>query len=338
MDWQEFGAQVAALPQVLPEDDDELTYLYEGTRLLKVSPEQTMDDMKTFKVRDDDLYLISYPKAGTTWTQEIISMVTHNGDEEEVNKTHVFYRFPFLEMSWVSHYSQVDQLTPTHKIIEKMDSPRMIKTHLPDDLLPPEIHTKKPKVVYVARNPKDCAVSFYHFHNLDMTLQSYKCWADFFQEFHDGTEYNGSWFNHNLYWWSKRHDPNVLFLKYEEMKKDLKGAVKQIADFLGKVLSDDVIDVIADHCTFAKMKKNPCTNPDTLGFNNNNEGETTPDTLSFNNNEGETEKKTTQQPSFMRKGKVGDWKNYFTVAQNDMFDQLCNAKLAGTGLNFDYEL
>ena len=60
----EFGAQVAALPQILPEDNEELTYLYEGTRLLKVSPEQTMDDMKTFKVRDDDLYLISYPKAG----------------------------------------------------------------------------------------------------------------------------------------------------------------------------------------------------------------------------------------------------------------------------------
>lgn len=325
VDWQEFGRQVAALPQIQPKDNEELTYMYEGTRLLKCTPVKTMNDMKTFHVKKDDLYLISYPKAGTTWTQEIISMVTHDGDEQKVNQTHVFYRFPFLEMSWVAHYSQIHQLPPTHELIAKMNSPRMIKTHLPADILPPEIHSKNPKVVYVARNPKDCAVSFYHFHNLDMTLQSYKSWDDFFQEFYDGSVYNGSWFAHNLFWWNKRHESNVLFLKYEDMKKDLKGAVQQIADFLGKDLSDDVIDVIVDHCTFAKMKKNPSTNPDTLGFNENN------------NNEGE-QKMTTQQPSFMRKGKVGDWKNYFTVSQNDMFDQLCRTKLAGTGLNFDYEL
>ena len=66
----------------------------------------------------------------------------------------------------------------------------MIKTHLPGDLLPPQIFEKKPKVVYVGRNPKDCAVSFYHFHNLDMTLPSYKTWDDFFKEFYDGTGKN----------------------------------------------------------------------------------------------------------------------------------------------------
>ena len=70
--------------------------------------------------------------------------------------------------------------------------------------------------------------------------------------------------------------------------QDLKGAVKQTADFLGKTLSDDTIDDIVDHCTFAKMKKNPSTNPDSLGFNEDS-------------NKQET-KKETSQPSFMRKG------------------------------------
>ena len=61
-----FGKQVAELPQIQPKDDEELTYVYEGTCLLKCSPKSTMDDMKTFQVRDDDLYLISYPKCGKT--------------------------------------------------------------------------------------------------------------------------------------------------------------------------------------------------------------------------------------------------------------------------------
>ncbi len=37
-------------------------------------------------------------------------------------------------------------------------------------------------------------------------------------------------------------------------------------------------------------------------------------------------------------GTVGDWRNYFTVAQNEMFDREYNDKMKGTGLNFDFEL
>lgn len=43
-------------------------------------------------------------------------------------------------------------------------SPRFIKTHLPYRLLPRQIRTgeRKPRIVYVARNPKDTCVSYYH--------------------------------------------------------------------------------------------------------------------------------------------------------------------------------
>ena len=64
-----------------------------------------------------------------------------------------------------------------------MKSPRMIKTHLPSHLLPGQIFEKKPKVIYIARNPKDIMVSYYNMHNLDVTLPSYKSWNDFFDKF-----------------------------------------------------------------------------------------------------------------------------------------------------------
>ena len=41
---------------------------------------------------------------------------------------------------------------------------------------------------------------------------------------------------------------------------------------------------------------------------------------------------------FLLSGKVGRWKNYFTVAQSDAFDMIYKEKLQGTGLDFDFEL
>ena len=47
-----------------------------------------------------------------------------------------------------------------------------------------------------------------------------------------------------LEWWKHKDDPNVLFLKYEDMKKDHPGAVRAIAEFIGCDLKPDVVDKI----------------------------------------------------------------------------------------------
>ena len=59
-------------------------------------------------------------------------------------------RFPYLEFP----YPGVDD-------IDRRRGVRLIKTHLPIHLLPEEAW--KAKVIYIYRNPKDVAVSFYHF-------------------------------------------------------------------------------------------------------------------------------------------------------------------------------
>ena len=48
-------------------------------------------------------------------------------------------------------------------MVASMPSPRYIKSHLTWDLLPEQMQTVRPKVVYVARNPKDMCVSYYHY-------------------------------------------------------------------------------------------------------------------------------------------------------------------------------
>ena len=59
-------------------------------------------------------------------------------------------RFPYLEYPYPGIHS-----------VEKMPSPRLIKTHLPLDFLPDDALTGK--VIYITRNPKDTVVSYYHF-------------------------------------------------------------------------------------------------------------------------------------------------------------------------------
>ncbi|XP_072029897.1 sulfotransferase 1A1-like [Amphiura filiformis] len=328
-DWEDFTQKFLSLPMIIPKEDEEITHYYEGVKFLKVMPASALKEIRTFEVRSDDIYLISYPKAGTTWMQQIVSQIV-DGEKENNNQTHLFFKFPFLEITWVNHHSQIGLIPPSHKILESMPSPRMIKTHLPSQLLPQQIFERKPKILYIARNPKDVLVSYYHFHNTDVTLPTYKTWDDFFQDFISGDVAHGPWFEHNLFWWQHRHDPNVLFLKYEDMKHDLKGAIIQVADYLGRTFPDDVLDKMVEKCTFKSMKKNPACNPDSLGYNI--------DDIENGKKEADIKKEVQedQQTSFLRKGTVGDWRNHFTVAQNDIFDKLYTDKMSGSDLVFDF--
>ncbi|XP_072042001.1 sulfotransferase 1A3-like [Amphiura filiformis] len=284
---------------------------------------ESVNAVKTFEARSDDVFIDSYPKAGTTWTQTIVSAICHKGDLEKVNQSHVLFRVPFMEEN--TFVSTKDVKIPSKmKLMSRMKSPRTIKSHLPGHLLPPDIMKKKARIVYVARNPKDVAVSYYYFHLMfPASFTHYDTWEDFFNDFCSGNVYSGAWWEHYLYFWNKRHEANILFLKFEDMKRDLKGVVQKTANFLGYEFTEDIIDGIVEHCSFENMKQNPQTNPDTvIKLVMKGHGKDTPD----------------DEPamSFMRKGKVGGWKNLFTVAQNEKMDALIMEKLEGTGLTFEY--
>ena len=75
-------------------------------------------------------------------------------------------------------------MAPTpHSMVKMMPSPRFMKSHLPVHLLPADILTKKAKIVYVARNPKDVAVSFFHMHRWQAMLPKYESWDKYIEDF-----------------------------------------------------------------------------------------------------------------------------------------------------------
>jgi sulfotransferase len=72
---------------------------------------------------------------------------------------------------------------PGYKFFPEMTQRRFIKTHLPFKLLPPSIMENRSKVVYVARNPKDVVVSYYHLNKLYRTQGYVNDFNTFFEYF-----------------------------------------------------------------------------------------------------------------------------------------------------------
>ncbi|CAO2608046.1 Sulfotransferase 1C2 [Lemmus lemmus] len=267
------------------------------------------NQIQAFKAKPDDLLICTYPKSGTTWIQEIVDMIEQNGDVEKCQREAIQHRHPFIEWARPPQPSGVEKAN-------EMPSPRILKTHLSTQLLPPSFWTSNCKFLYVARNAKDCMVSYYHFYRMNQVLPDPGTWDEYFETFISGKVNWGSWFDHVRGWWEIRDRYQILFLFYEDMKRDPKREIQKVMRFMGKNLDDEVLDKIVQETSFERMKENPMTNRSTV-----------PKYL------------LDQSISpFMRKGTVGDWKNHFTVAQNEKFDEIYRQKMKGMSIDFCMEL
>ncbi|NXU51070.1 ST1D1 Sulfotransferase, partial [Turnix velox] len=279
----------------------------EGIPLFKIFLEG-WPQVKAFQARPDDLLVATYPKSGTTWLSEILDMIYHDGDVEKCRRDSIVNRVPFLELKSPLIPSGVEKL-------EKMPSPRLVKTHLPVQLLPTSFWDKNCKVIYMARNAKDVVISYYYFYQMAKIHPDPGTLPDFLNTFMAGKVAYGSWYDHVRGWWDKRHEKQILYLFYEDMKKNPRQELQKILKFLGKEMSEETVERILHHTSFQEMKKNPAANYETV-----------PTALMDHN-----------VSPFLRKGISGDWKNHFTVAQNELFNQHYKEHMAGTDLCFEME-
>jgi hypothetical protein len=254
---------------------------------------------KEFVVENGDIFVVTYPRSGTTWTEQIVHLLLNKGEQGEQRLTDAV---PWLETLPHRPNGMIE-------FLKTMPSPRRFTSHLPHPLMPP-LDNKTAKIIYVARNPKDVAISTY-FHN-QSKLGYEGTWEEHFQEFLNGDVGCGPYFDHILHWWqASQKDQRILFMKYEDMKHDHAGHVARIASFLDMEVDSQLIDTVVTLSGFQSMKSNETTNFDWIP-------------------------QKADKPKHFRKGDIGDWKNYFSPEQSQQMDDLVMKKMKGSGLQFDF--
>lgn len=213
-----------------------------------------------FIFRDDDIIIGTYSKSGTTWMQQIVSQLIFGGKEG----------LPIADMSpWV------DLRIPPKEVklpmIEEQTHRRFLKTHLPVDAL---VFSEKAKYIYVGRDGRDIVWSLYNHHvngndawydalnntpgrvgpPLGPPIGDPKAYFDNWLQ-NDGAPFWSFWENVRS-WWAIRNLPNVKLVHFSDLKADMEGQIRDIADFIGVDVDDKTMANVLKHCSFDYMKSN----------------------------------------------------------------------------------
>ncbi|PAA64171.1 hypothetical protein BOX15_Mlig013426g1 [Macrostomum lignano] len=263
-----------------------------------------------FRFRPSDVCVCTFPRCGTTLTQEIVWQLVHRDTIKQGGKyAPIDQRFPFLEFNYGWGVSGpvkwgIDRLESAGE-----DEQRLIKTHVPYALISHRLNEAKPRVIAVLRNPKDCCNSLYHFYKgLEMYGPWSGAWDEFVDIFLSGKTMCGDYFQVSADWWQLRNEPNVLLLKYEDLVSEPADNIQRIAKHLGINPTEEQLACVMHNCKFTSMFSNDNLNT-TFG-------------TGFR---------------FLRKGLIGDWKRQFTVAQSELFDRIVSERFSPLGLEFAYE-
>jgi hypothetical protein len=132
-----------------------------------------------------------------------------------------------------------------------LSRPRTIKTHLPVQLLPDDVWTKKPKMIYCSRDPRDVAVSLYHFgtHYDNVTPM-----VEVLRKFLNDQVIYSPYREHRLNFWNIPDYQNILYLTYEFVTSNINETIQKVSKFLNVDISDENFLKLKVHLRFEKMK------------------------------------------------------------------------------------
>lgn len=213
-----------------------------------------------FQFRDDDVVVAAYGKSGTTWTQQIVGQILLGPDAD----------LPTAELSpWLD--LRVPPKAVKLPAVEAQTHRRFLKTHLPVDALR---FSEKARYIFIGRDGRDAVWSL-HNHHANANALWYELLNDtpgrvgppiepppadicqYFQQWLDGDGYPFWPFWENIRsWWEIRNLPNVKLIHFADLKRDMGGMMREIADFLGVDVPEQHWPEIELYCSFDWMKAN----------------------------------------------------------------------------------
>jgi len=200
-----------------------------------------------YRPSPDDVFVVTQMRCGTTWMQQIVyEILTRGSNDLDTAGRTLCEISPRLE----SFHGVPVAAAPR---IGLPPSRRVIKTHLSAAVCP---YSDRARYIYVTRHPASCFASCVSFLNLNLRgfaprLEDIEAWFCSPQAMWWGT-----WPAHVRGWWERSwRCANVLFVFYEEMKRDLPAEVQRIAGFLGvPPLSPQELERVLLHSSYSWMQ------------------------------------------------------------------------------------
>ena len=271
-----------------------------------------------FVPRPDGIFLVSFPKSGTTWLKALSFATLNRAAHRPSDADHPLRRRNPHDCVRFLGASGADEAKDEPAAV--LRSPRVLATHLPYSLLPERIREGEgSRIVYICRNPKDVLVSGWLFTKktsamFGLDVQSYTL-QELFDLFCEGRCINGPHWQHALEYWeeSLRRPGKVLFLMYEEMLREPASSLRKLAEFMGCAFSEEeenggLVDEIVELCSLGKLK-------------------------SMEVNRHGSNHLAVKNELYFRKGVIGDWSNHLTPEMAEKLDKIVDDALQGSGLD-----
>lgn len=246
-----------------------LSYLINSTFL-------NTDNSTTIEIFSDDVFLVSYPKSGNTWMRFLVGNYLTDCKIDFLNSHLVIPGIKF----------NPDQCA------EVNFRPRFIKSH--------SSYTEAyPKVIYIVRDGRDVAVSYYYYLQKIGKIASDIPFSSFVGRFtKDGIGGLGNWSEHVETWLKKTNGSNLLLIKYEDMLSDTARELKKVIQFAGLEVDENRVVNAVRASLFEEMQKLEVKQHDDYFARYGAKNE---------------------DIRFVREGKVGNWRSYFSEEDEQKF-------------------
>ncbi len=221
-------------------------FVYEGVAgPQKASSPEVFAAAQRYRPQPQDVFVATQMRCGTTWMQQIVYEIVHHGSGTLADTgQHLYAVSPWIDA--VNSVSMADA-----PVVGERPT-RIIKTHLPVSLCP---YDPQARYIYVARHPVSCFASIVDFNRSMVgpvlppleTMVSWYC---------SDQMYWLPWPKHVEGWWEWAESrPNVLFVHFEEIKRDLGGVVDRVAALLGCALTPAQRARVIEKSSFGYMKQ-----------------------------------------------------------------------------------
>ncbi|KAI7754662.1 hypothetical protein M8C21_026193 [Ambrosia artemisiifolia] len=268
------------------------------------SVEAIMALQDDFQALPTDVFLASHPKSGTTWLKALAFAILNRNKF----KTGIV-SCPTHPLLYISPHDCVPFIESESFLNNPSYANGLMHTHIPYTSLPTSIISSDYRIIYLCRNPKDVLISYWHFLNkLKDDGSTPTKLDDAFELFSRGMSPYGSFWDQVIGYYMKAslERPNkVLFLKYEDLKKDPEKEVRKLDKFIGNPFTkeeefDGSVQKIIELCGFENLREV--------------------------NKDGKQSPKVCSDDIYFRKGVVGDDVNYLTTETIQTLDKITKEK------------